>query len=78
MAPGVQHCSGGDGPDSIDTLSAIEKWVEQGVAPDRITASKFVAGKVTRTRPLCAYPQVAKYSGAGSIDDAANFACANP
>jgi len=78
MAPGVQHCSGGDGPDSIDTLSTIEKWVEQGVAPDRMTATKFVAGKVTRTRPLCAYPQVAKYSGAGSIDDAANFVCANP
>ena len=78
MAPGVQHCSGGDGPDTMDTLSAIEKWVEQGVAPEQITASKIVAGKVTRTRPLCAYPKVAKYSGAGSIDDAANFTCTSP
>jgi feruloyl esterase len=78
LVPGMQHCSGGDGPDSFDKLAALENWVEKGIAPDQIIASKIVSGKVTRTRPLCPYPQVAKYNGTGSIDDAANFACTNP
>ncbi len=50
-------------------------WVEKGAAPDNITA-KVVDGKTVRTRPLCPYPQVAKYKGSGSIDEAANFRCA--
>jgi feruloyl esterase len=53
-------------------------WVEHGAAPARIDASRVVAGKVVRTRPLCAYPQVARYKGSGSIDDAANFTCTKP
>ncbi|MYN65193.1 MAG: tannase/feruloyl esterase family alpha/beta hydrolase [Acidobacteria bacterium] len=78
MAPGVAHCRGGPGPDRFDAVAAIERWVEQGEAPDRIIASKVVNGEVRRSRPLCVYPRVARYDGSGSIDDAANFACVNP
>ncbi len=78
MAPGVAHCRGGPGPDRFDAVGALERWVEQGEAPDRLIASKVVDGEVLRTRPLCVYPQVARYDGTGSIDDAANFACVNP
>ena len=78
MAPGMAHCRGGPGPDRFDAVSAIEQWVEQGVPPDQLIASKMVEGEVSRTRPLCAYPQVARYTGSGSIDDAANFACVDP
>jgi feruloyl esterase len=75
MAPGMAHCGGGEGPNSFDMLSALERWVEQGVAPDQIVASRIVDGRAIRTRPLCPYPQVAVYKGSGSIDDAASFAC---
>jgi len=78
MAPGVNHCAGGDGPNSFDTVAALEQWVEQGKAPERILASHKTAGQVDRTRPLCPYPQVSKYKGAGSTDDAANFVCTAP
>ncbi len=78
MAPGVAHCRGGPGPDRFDAVTALERWVEDGVAPDRMVASKVMDGEVTRTRPLCPYPQVARYTGSGSIDDAANFACVAP
>jgi feruloyl esterase len=53
-------------------------WVEQGRAPDRIIASRLMDGKVDRTRPLCPYPQIAKYSGSGSTEEAKNFACVKP
>jgi feruloyl esterase len=49
--------------------------VERGQAPARVEASHSVNGRVDRTRPICPYPQVARYSGTGSIDDAANFSC---
>jgi feruloyl esterase len=75
MVPGMEHCRGGPGPDSFDGLGALEQWVEKGIAPDRIIASKMEAGKAIRSRPLCPYPQVAKYKGAGSTDDAASFEC---
>jgi len=75
MAPGVAHCAGGDGPSNFDMLTALEQWVENGKAPDQITASHVTNGKVDRTRPLCPYPQAATYKGTGSIDDAANFVC---
>ncbi len=75
MAPGMAHCGGGEGPSDFDELTALEQWVEHGQAPDTIRASHITNGKVDRTRPLCPYPQVAIYSGSGSIDDAANFAC---
>ncbi len=75
MAPGVNHCAGGDGPNSFDMVTALEQWVEQGAPPARIVASHKTAGQVDRTRPLCPYPQVAKYKGTGSTDDATNFVC---
>ena len=73
--PGMHHCGGGPGPNVFDMLPALESWVEKDVAPARVVASKVDDGAVTRTRPLCPHPQVAKYSGAGSIDDAASFVC---
>ncbi len=78
MVPGMGHCGGGDGPNTFDMVSELEQWKEQGRAPVRIVASHRTAGKVDRTRPLCPYPQVAKYKGAGSIDDEANFTCEIP
>jgi feruloyl esterase len=78
MAPGMGHCSGGEGPDTFDKVKAIEDWVERGKAPARLDASHSTNGRVDRTRPLCPYPQVARYSGTGSTDDAANFTCKAP
>jgi feruloyl esterase len=78
MVPGMNHCGGGDGTDQFDMLSVLEKWVDTKQAPDQIIASRTRGGKVDRTRPLCAYPQVAVYSGSGSTDDAANFSCKKP
>jgi feruloyl esterase len=78
LAPGMGHCGGGDGPNVFDKVGPLEQWVEQGKAPDKLIASHFTAGKVDRTRPLCPYPQVAKYKGTGSIDKAENFVCAVP
>ena len=78
LEPGMGHCSGGEGPSVFDKVGALERWVEQGKAPDALIASHVTDGKVDRTRPLCPYPRVAKYKGAGSIDAAANFVCAAP
>jgi feruloyl esterase len=75
MVPGMGHCGGGDGPASFDMLAALEQWVEQGKAPDRIPAAHLTNGQPDRTRALCPYPQVAAYKGSGSTDDAANFVC---
>jgi hypothetical protein len=78
MVPGMAHCSGGVGPDQHDPMTAIIDWVEKGKAPDTLVATKVVDNKAVRSRPLCPYPQVARYSGTGSIDDAANFRCEVP
>jgi feruloyl esterase len=78
MAPGMGHCSGGDGPNEFDMVTPLEQWVEHGDAPQRVIASHRAGSQVDRTRPLCPYPQVAKYNGTGSIDDAANFVCMKP
>jgi feruloyl esterase len=75
MEPGMGHCRGGEGPNTFDTVTTLEQWVEQKKAPDQILASHRTNGKIDRTRPLCPYPQVATYKGNGSIDDAANFKC---
>jgi feruloyl esterase len=75
MVPGMGHCGGGEGTSTFDMLTALEQWVEQKKQPSRITASRVRSGKVDRTRPLCPYPQTAKYIGSGSTDDAANFVC---
>jgi feruloyl esterase len=78
MVPGMGHCSGGDGTDTFDVVEALESWVEHGTAPAQIPASRVRAGKIDRTRLLCSYPQIAKFKGAGSPDDAANFVCSVP
>jgi len=78
MAPGMAHCGGGIGPDRHDSMTAIIDWVEAGQAPASMLVSKVMNDQVVRTRPLCPYPQVARYSGQGSIDDAANFRCVAP
>lgn len=92
MLPGVYHCGGGAGPDQIggrltgdrivapehDLLSTLEDWVERGQAPGTLVASKLADGAVVRTRPLCPYPQQARYTGKGSTDLAASFVCAKP
>ncbi len=75
MVPGMSHCQGGPGTDTFNKMAAIEQWVEKGKAPHRIVASHMTDGKVDRTRPLCAFPKVAKWNGTGSTDDAANFSC---
>jgi hypothetical protein len=76
MAPGVGHCGGGTGPTPSGQLDALVSWVEDGKAPATLPAARRdQAGTITRSRPLCQYPQVAKYKGSGSTDDAANFAC---
>jgi feruloyl esterase len=75
MAPGMAHCSGGEGPDNFDKIGVMEQWVEQSKAPEQIIATHKTAGKVDRTRPLCPYPEVAHYKGIGSIDEASNFSC---
>jgi feruloyl esterase len=78
MAPGMNHCRGGDGPNLFDPMPFISDWVENGKMPEKIIASHATKGTTDRTRPVCPYPQVAKYNGSGSTDDAANFACATP
>jgi feruloyl esterase len=78
MAPGMGHCGGGVGPNTFDALGAVDEWVERGIVPEKIIASHATNGVTDRTRPLCPYPQVAKWKGSGSIDDAANFVCVRP
>ena len=78
MVPGMSHCAGGVGPDQNDAVTAIIDWVEKGAAPDKLIAKKIVNGATTRSRPLCPYPQVARYKGQGSTDDAASFECRMP
>ncbi len=92
MVPGMQHCAGGPGPSSFgstvtttqsdaqhDMSAALERWAEEGTAPEQIIAAKRSSPDpkvpAVRTRPLCPYPQVARYNGSGSTDDAANFVC---
>ena len=92
MVPGLQHCGGGPGANSFgqdgagandpqrNMELALEQWVEKGIAPSSIVATKYAEDNPTKgvklTRPLCPYPQVAKYKGAGDTNDAANFVCA--
>jgi feruloyl esterase len=78
MVPGMYHCSGGPGPNTFDALTPLVNWVETGAAPETIAATKFVNDTppaVQMTRPLCVFPEVAKYSGSGSTSIAANFTC---
>jgi feruloyl esterase len=76
LVPGMTHCSGGPGLDDFDALDAMQKWVEEGKAPDSIVASGRAFPH--RTRPLCAYPLIAKYEGKGDPEDARSFSCKLP
>jgi feruloyl esterase len=78
LEPGMGHCGGGEGPNEFDAVGALDQWVESGKVPERIVASHRTNGKADRTRPLCPYPQLAKYKGSGSIDDEASFVCSAP
>jgi feruloyl esterase len=78
MAPAMNHCGGGAGPNQVNWMAALERWREGGVAPDRIDAYRVANNRVDMTRPLCPYPQVAHYKGTGSTNDAANFVCKAP
>jgi len=75
MVPGMGHCQGGPGTDVFDKVAALDRWVESGNKPQSIEASHLTNGVVDRTRPLCAYPATAHYTGTGSTDDAKNFRC---
>jgi hypothetical protein len=75
MVPGMLHCTGGPGPNVFDTVTALERWVEQGKAPAQIVASHLTGRAVDRTRPLCPFPQEAQWKDSGSTDQAENFAC---
>jgi Tannase and feruloyl esterase len=77
--PGMAHCGGGPATDQFDAFGALVNWVEKGVAPDRIVAKAGPASPWPgRTRPLCPYPEVARYAGSGSMEHAANFVCRKP
>ena len=78
LLPGVAHCGGGEGPDTVDLLTPLMAWVEGGSPAGEVVASKVVNGSVTRTRPVFPFPTVARYIGSGSIDDAANFVAVTP
>jgi pimeloyl-ACP methyl ester carboxylesterase len=84
MVPGMMHCGAGSGPTDFDLLDEMDRWIGSDVAPERIVATQYepiaVFGpapdaKIIRTRPLCAWPKVARYNGTGSTDDAVNFRC---
>ena len=87
MVPGMNHCSGGPATDQFDMLAPLVAWVEQGKAPDTVTANARGAGanvvntelpaswSANRTRPLCVYPKVARYNGKGDVESASSFSC---
>jgi feruloyl esterase len=95
LVPGMAHCGGGAGANGFgnggataatrndperDIFTALERWVEQGVAPQRLVGTGRATDDPSKplTRPLCPYPQVAQYRGSGDVNDAANFTCAAP
>ena len=75
LVPGMGHCSGGPGYNRVDPLPALERWVEDGVAPDTIPGTRVVNGEVVRSRPICAYPAASTWNGTGNPDDAGSFRC---
>ncbi len=78
MVPGMFHCGGGLGVSQANYLSALMDWVELGKVPDRIVASRTVEGRTEMTRPLCPYPEVARYDGSGDPNTEASFSCESP
>lgn len=78
MVPGMFHCGGGVGTSVFDAFTPLVEWVEKVTVPSAISAERHFDGRPDRSRPLCPYPQAARYKGTGSTDDAANFACLSP
>jgi feruloyl esterase len=75
MVPGMQHCVTGAGPNTFDTLSALEQWVEKGIAPDAIPATHSTNNAVDRTMPLCKFPEKAHYKGSGNLNSISSWSC---
>lgn len=79
MVPDMQHCGGGPGPNVFDTLTALDAWVSQGQAPDAIVAAHYENNDrtkaVTRTMPLCKFPEQATYNGGGDVNQASSWSC---
>ncbi|MEQ1780155.1 MAG: tannase/feruloyl esterase family alpha/beta hydrolase [Hyphomonadaceae bacterium] len=83
VAPGVNHCGGGAGPDQADLLAALDEWVTEGRAPGNLIAQKLdTEGKTIRALPLCQYPQYPRYKGpandSSAVTLAANYVCTEP
>ncbi|MCY1546128.1 Mono(2-hydroxyethyl) terephthalate hydrolase [compost metagenome] len=81
LQPGVQHCAGGVGPDTVDLVDAVAKWRERGTRPStqNIVASKLdmTTKAPVLTRPLCKYPGFPKYKGSGDVNSADSYTCQN-
>jgi feruloyl esterase len=75
LVPGMQHCGGGAGADTFDAISTIDQWVDHGKAPDKIIASR---AEPAFTRPLCPFPEEARYNGSGDRGNASNWKCVAP
>jgi len=90
MVPGMDHCGGGEGASSFDTLGTIDEWATTGATPSRIIATRPAGGaggppgappaapREAISRPLCPYPQYARYNGSGDPKEAASFSCVAP
>ena len=89
MVPGMDHCGGGEGASSFDTLGTIDAWATSGQAPNSIVATRPTAAggppgapagppRAPMSRPLCPYPQYARYNGTGDTGEAGSFSCVGP
>ena len=85
LMPGMDHCSGGEGADTVDFIAAMEDWVEHGKAPAELRAerrkrekSQWAPARHALSRVVCPYPQVPQYEGPGDQNNAENFACVMP
>ncbi len=78
LAPGMGHCGGGPGPNNWDKLAPLVDWVENGVAPESLTATHSTDGSVDNERLLCTFPQQARYTGpTGGENDSDNWVAEN-
>jgi feruloyl esterase len=81
MVPGMAHCGGGPGPNTFDSMTPLVNWVEHGIAPEKLIATKYAddhSATVVVQRPVCPHPQVARYRGSGDPNRAESFTCAAP
>ena len=78
MVPGMSHCGGGPGLNTVDPLPSLELWIEKGIAPEKMIAWRADNGNILMTRPVCPFPQTARYNGTGDTREAASFSCASP